>query len=154
MPSVSVGIKKEGDLLKFSTRSEYGLRAMVVLAGVRDSSPLSLRQIAETELISEQYLEQIFMDLRKAELVQSVRGAYGGYYLARDPEEITVKEILEVLEGPIFHYECLAGENSTGGCNFKEEPCLVQIVWKRMQESMTDVLDGMNLKGLQEGSYI
>ena len=137
--------------MKFSTRSEYGLRAMVVLAGIQDKSPLSLRQIAEQERISEQYLEQIFMDLRKAELVQSVRGAYGGYYLARDPADITVKEILEVLEGPIFHYECLSADGQ--GCSFKEGPCLVLVVWRIMQESMTDILQCMNLQGLQEGIY-
>lgn len=140
--------------MKFSTRSEYGLRAMVVLAGIDDATPVSLRQIAALEQISEQYLEQIFIDLKKAELVQSIRGAYGGYLLSRDPADITVREILEVLEGPIFQCECLGKEDGQPSCSFKEEPCIVQVVWRRLQDGMDRILEGMNLKDLQQGKYL
>ena len=140
--------------MKFSTRSEYGLRAMVVLAGIEDATPVSLRQIASLEQISEQYLEQIFMDLKKAELVQSIRGAYGGYLFARDASEISIRQILEVLEGPIFHCECLGKDGEQPSCSFKEEPCIVQVVWRRLQDGMDHILEGMNLRDLQQGKYL
>lgn len=139
--------------MKFSTRSEYGLRAMVVLAGNEGGNPLSLRQIAEDEQISEQYLEQIFMELKKAELVLSVRGAYGGYRLSRPAEQITVRQILEVLEGPIVPCECLSQELGFSSCGNKEEACLIQVVWRRLQTGMNEILDNMNLRDLQSGLY-
>jgi Rrf2 family transcriptional regulator, cysteine metabolism repressor len=85
--------------MKLSTRSRYGVRLMAFLALRYGHGPVLLREVAEREAISEKYLGQIVIPLRSASLLRSVRGARGGYELAREPREISVKEIVAVLEG-------------------------------------------------------
>ena len=87
--------------MKLSTKGRYGVKAMVELAIHYGEQPLSIKSISEKQKISEYYLEQLFSPLRKAKLIKSIRGAQGGYYLSRPPEEITVAQIMNVLEGPI-----------------------------------------------------
>ena len=85
--------------MKVSTRGRYGLRALVDMTIHSNNAPVSLVQVANRQKISLNYLEQVFGTLRKAGIVVSVKGAGGGYKLARDAESITVKEVLEALEG-------------------------------------------------------
>lgn len=108
--------------------------------------PVSLKSVAERQSISEHYLEQLIAPLRKAGLVQSVRGAQGGYELAREPAEITIGDILRVLEGPIAPVDCL-DHNDSGAC-CRADGCAARTVWKRLQDSMTDVLDSTTLADL------
>jgi Rrf2 family protein len=106
-----------------------------------------LRQIAEEEGISLQYLEQIFGELRRAGLVDSERGARGGYRLARDPASITVGDVVRTLEGPIAPVDCLAGAEECA----RAEGCLTREAWHRLQQSMTAALDGITLAYLCRG---
>ena len=88
--------------MEISSQARYGLRALMYLAANNDSKAIPLREISEKQNISERYLEQLFAKLKKADLVKSVRGAYGGYLLNQTPEEITAADILKVLEGPVI----------------------------------------------------
>jgi Rrf2 family protein len=87
--------------MKLSTREQYGVRAMVELARFYGQGPLPLTEVSRLQNISLAYLEQIVASLREAELVVSTRGAHGGYHLAREPQAITVGDVLRALEGPI-----------------------------------------------------
>lgn len=128
--------------MRLSTRSEYGLRAIAALATRHDGQPVPLREIASSETISEQYLEQIFVDLRRGGFVRSVRGAKGGYLLARQPEEISVGEVLGVLEGDLAPYDCVASEIvECERANF----CTTRQVWLKLRDSMMQAMGGMTL---------
>src|SRR4030065_2254437 len=93
--------------MKISTKIRYGTRAMLELASRYGEGPIELREIAKRENISPKYLEQVIIPLRTAGLVKSVRGSKGGYSLAKPPSEILLKDVIEVLEGPLDLIECL-----------------------------------------------
>lgn len=129
--------------MKLSTRGEYGLRAMFDLAQHYGEGPIPIKSVAERQDISEHYLEQLIAALRKAGLVKSVRGAQGGYTLSREPEEITVGDIIRVLEGPIAPVDCLnAGEGES--CE-RAETCVTKGIWEKVRDSISDVLDSFTL---------
>jgi Rrf2 family protein len=130
-------------LMKVSAKGEYGVRAMVILALDFSTGPVPLREIAQRECISYQFLEQIFLPLRRAGLIESVRGAKGGYVLARPPGEIKVGDIIRALEGPIAPVECVA-EGKTGSCS-RGDTCLTRGIWQRLRDSMSEVLDDITL---------
>ena len=95
-------------MMKLSTKGRYGVTAMYDLAmNSADKVPISIKNVAERQQISEHYLEQLMGQLRKAGLVKSTRGAQGGYYLTREPKDITVGDIIRVMEGPIVPVDCL-----------------------------------------------
>ena len=93
--------------MKLSTRGRYGVKAMVDLAINYGEEPVSIKSISVRQNISESYLEQLFSPLRKANLIKSIRGAQGGYVLSREPKDITVADIMKVVEGPIEVSECI-----------------------------------------------
>jgi len=133
--------------LKFSTKGEYGLRAMFDLAQHYGKGPTSLRSVAERQGISEHYLEQLIASLRKAGLVKSVRGAQGGYMLARSPGDIAVGDIIRVLEGPIAPKDCVSEEDSEEVC-VRAETCAARIVWEKVRDSVAEVLDSISLQDM------
>ena len=110
---------------------------MMELAKSYGEGPVSLKAIAERHHLSEHYLEQLVSPLRNSGLVKSVRGAYGGYVLARKPEEITAGDIIRVLEGPINPVE-VEEENEPGSRH----------LWMRVRDSITEVLDSTTLQDL------
>lgn len=126
-----------------STRGEYGLRAMLVLAEEFDAGPVPLRLIAQKEHLSEQYLEHLFRDLRTNELVTSFRGAKGGYQLSRPPSEITVGDILWALEGSLAPMQCVAGDKEAE-CRHLDG-CSTRFVWQKLKAAMDEVLDATTL---------
>jgi Rrf2 family cysteine metabolism transcriptional repressor len=132
--------------VKLSTRGEYGLRAMFDLAMRQGEGPIPLKDIAERQAISGHYLEQLIAGLRKAGLVKSVRGAQGGYMLGRSPEEITVGDIVRVLEGPIGPTECVS-EDDAAYCD-RSETCIARRVWARVRDSIVEVMDSITLKDM------
>lgn len=132
--------------MKLSTKGRYGLKAMYDIAKrYRTNEPLSLKIIAENNHLSEQYLEQIFSKLKKSGLVKSVRGAQGGYRLSRKPSEITVGDVIRVLEGPIAPSSCVLEEGS--GCE-EQGTCPTRDVWKKIKESVDDVIDSITLEDM------
>lgn len=135
--------------MRISTRGEYGVRAMFDLALHYGRGPISLRRIAERQLISEHYLEQLMRALRQAGLVVSSRGARGGYELARPPQEIKIGDIIRVLEGPITPLDCLDSHHGRGPYCGEPELCVLRNLWKSLQESMEQVLDNTTLEDLR-----
>ena len=129
--------------MKLSTKGQYGLKAMYDLALNYGNEPISLKSIAERQEISEYYLEQLMAILRKAGLVRSVRGAYGGYMLTRDPSEITVGDVLRALEGPIGIVDCVLEQDAIK-C-LKYENCISRIVWEKIRDSIINTIDSITL---------
>ncbi|MFO7815737.1 MAG: Rrf2 family transcriptional regulator [Halanaerobiales bacterium] len=134
--------------MKVSTRGRYGLRAMIELSKNDNSGAIPLRIIAEKQKISEQYLEQLFVNLRNSGLVKSVRGANGGYLLKKSAEEITVREILVALEGPISIVDCVEDESL---CDFSNK-CATHELWIELRERIEDLLGGITLEDLKQRS--
>ena len=135
--------------MKFSTRARYGMRAMLELAlNYGANEPMPLFKIAESQLISEGYLEQMMTVLRKGGLVRSVRGAQGGYLLSREPARITAGEIIRVLEGPLGPTDCVSEEDPET-C-VRSEYCVTRLLWERVREAMASVLDGTTLEDLRK----
>ena len=132
--------------MRISTRGEYGVRAMLDLAIHYDRGATALRTVAERQDISESYLEQLIGVLRKAGLVVSVRGAQGGYQLAKPPEEIKIGDIMRAVEGPIGPTECV-NEDGTTDCS-QAPHCVTRLLWAKLRDSMIAVLDTTTLGDL------
>ncbi|WP_153123164.1 cysteine metabolism transcriptional regulator CymR [Peribacillus tepidiphilus] len=123
--------------MKISTKGRYGLTIMIELAKKHGEGPTSLKVIAQTHDLSEHYLEQLIAPLRNAGLVKSIRGAYGGYVLAKEPNAITAGDIIRVLEGPISPVEGIEDE----------EPAKREL-WIRIRDAVKEVLDSTTLQDL------
>ncbi|MFD2656814.1 MULTISPECIES: cysteine metabolism transcriptional regulator CymR [Gracilibacillus] len=123
--------------MKISTKGRYGLTIMIELAKNNGNGPMSLKSIAKENNLSEHYLEQLVAPLRNASLVKSIRGAYGGYVLAKEPNEITAGDIIRILEGPITPVE-----------GIEEEEPAKQELWIRIRDAVKDVLDTTTLEDL------
>ena len=129
--------------MRISTKGHYGLKAMFFLALHYGPDPIPLKNVAERQGLSENYLEQLIATLRKAGLVKSVRGAQGGYILARAPSEINVGDIIRVLEGPIAPLECVS-EGVPSVCD-QFDFCITRTVWEKVRDSIVEVLDSISL---------
>lgn len=134
--------------MKLSTKGRYGLQAMVDLGVHATEKQVSLKSIAERLNLSENYLEQLIALLKKSGLVGSVRGAQGGYFLKKDPKEISIGDILRALEGSLAPTECSC-EGGKHKCD-KDGRCVTQSVWERMRDSINGVVDGITLQELIE----
>lgn len=135
--------------MKLSTRGRYGLKAMYQLACHYGEGPIPLNSIADEQDLSENYLEQLVATLRKEGLLNSVRGAQGGYMLAKPPEDITVGNILRILEGNLAPADCVIDEEYECA---KEESCVTKLVWMRIRDSIDEVIDSITLKDMLDES--
>jgi len=136
--------------LKLSTKGRYGLRALIDLAQHSEREPVSITSIAGRQDISERYLEQLMSMLKKAGLVKSIRGASGGYVLAREAGDISVGDVLRALEGSLEPVEC-SGLNSEEGCKAADS-CVTKYVWQRISESINQTVDEIKLEQLVKES--
>jgi Rrf2 family cysteine metabolism transcriptional repressor len=136
-------------MLRVSTRGEYGVRIMVDLAHHYGGRPRSLTDISQAEQLPLAYLEQLVKLLREADpsLVVSTRGAHGGYRLSRPPAEITMGEIVRVLEGPIAPMICATEGEMTQICGFLDS-CKTQYLWARVRDAVAHTLDTITLADL------
>ena len=134
----------------FSTKAEYGVRVMAHLAKSDAGKPISLGSIADAEGLPLAYLEHLVQRLRKAGLVESRRGAHGGYTLARDAESITMAEVVRALEGDIAPIECITADADGVLTCAREgaEPCPTKLLWTRVQGSIVRTLNEMTLADL------
>ena len=123
--------------MKFSTKAEYGLRAIIYLAKSKKS--VSLASIAKQEGLSLAYLERLFALLKKAELITSYKGVKGGYTLIRPASKITVAQIIKALEGDLYQIKC----DSCDVCQ-----CLIHPVWLKLYKQINKTLDSITLKSL------
>jgi Rrf2 family protein len=133
--------------MKISTKGRYGLRAMLDLAINSNGSHVSLFNIAERQNISVNYLEQVFSLLRKAGLVNSVKGAQGGYMLADSTAKIKVGDILKSLEGDLV----VVDEDTDRGEQSNEmQQCITKCVWDKINASIDNVVNSISLEDLVE----
>ena len=134
-------------MLQVSQRTHYGLRAMTELAKAYGRGRRSLAEIAAAEHLPAGYLEQLAMPLRRAGLIEGTRGAHGGYQLTRPPAQVSVGEVVRVLEGAVAPVECLSEDYPPGSCT-RELGCLSRPIWQRVKDSIDQVLDTTTLADL------
>lgn len=136
--------------MKLSTKGRYGLRALIDMAVHSEEEAVSISSVSARQGISESYLEQLVRRLKKAGLVTSIRGAQGGYRLAKPASEISVGDILRALEGNLEAVECsgLSEERNCEDADF----CVAKYVWQRINDSITEAVDGITLDQLIEES--
>jgi Rrf2 family transcriptional regulator, cysteine metabolism repressor len=130
--------------MKLSTRTRYGMRALMDLAIHNSDQPVQLKDIAERQRISLSYLEHLIIPLISAGIIKSTRGARGGVRLAKPPEKILLKEILEILEGPLAPVDCLKDRQSCP----RSGACAAQDIWNDMAKAMGNVLAATTLQDL------
>jgi Rrf2 family protein len=136
--------------MRLSTKSRYGLRALFDMAYNSGTLPSQIKDISRRQEISPRYLEQIFQSFKKAGILKSKRGPQGGYILAKKPDQITVREILEAAEGDTLLVECTSKKNrKKGDCTF-DGTCVTQTVWAEASEKLNELFSDMTLKTLCE----
>ncbi len=138
--------------MKISTKGYYSVRAIIDIAIHSQSSPVPLSSISIRENISLHYLEQLFMKLRRSNLVKSVRGPGGGYVLAKKPEEISIGDVLQSVEESVApkqicvtHHDKNKIENNR--CD-KIDECVSRLVWQKLSDKMMEILDSISLESL------
>ena len=130
--------------MKLSTRTRYGIRAVIELAQHESDRPLQLKLIAERQEISIKYLEQLMSLLRSAGFVRSVRGSKGGYVLARPANQIRLSEVFRSLEGTVTTTECI---EDTDVCE-RSADCVAREIWMEVEAAIHQVLDATTLADL------
>lgn len=133
--------------MKISTKGRYALRLMLDLATYNTGEPVSIKDIAKRQQISEKYLEQIIAVLNKAGFVRSVRGAQGGYVLKKDPKEYTVGMILRQTEGDLSPVSCIGDEGTP--CE-RKETCVTVRIYEKINDAVNGVVDHITLSDLLE----
>ncbi|WP_443596900.1 RrF2 family transcriptional regulator [Agathobacter sp.] len=143
--------------MKISTKGRYALRLMMDLAENNNGSPISLKDVAKRQDISDKYLEQIISILNKAGYVRSVRGAQGGYMLRQEPQNYTVGMILRQTEGSLAPVACIEDDEIV--CD-RQQQCVTSIVYKKINDAISGVVDNITLQDLvdwqneKNGNYV
>ncbi len=137
-----------GSLMKLSTRTRYGVRALLELAMSGNKSPLQLKIIAQRQDISVKYLEQLMVVLKAAGFVRSIRGSKGGYMLAKAPDQIELIDVFHCLEGTVTTVECVDNKDYCA----RAEDCAARDLWGKVQKAIEDVLKSMTLQDLVDGT--
>ena len=132
--------------MKLSTRARYGTRALLDVALNQGKGPVPLKDIAQRQQISLQYLEHLVTPLIAAGIIRSLRGARGGVWLAKSPQEIKLSEIIGLLEGSLAPVECV---NDASYCP-RSDFCVTREVWGEMKKAMNEILESTTLQDLVE----
>jgi Rrf2 family cysteine metabolism transcriptional repressor len=130
--------------VKLSTRTRYGIRAVLELAIIYGQGPLQLKVIAQHQDISVKYLEQIIAMLKSGGFIRSVRGARGGYILAKSPNQIKLSDVFDCLEGPVNTVECVENQDSC----VRAADCIARQVWMQVEDAINNVLQSITLQDL------
>lgn len=133
--------------MRLSTKSTYGLRAMLNIA-LKNEGVISIMDIARNEGISTSYLEQLLNRLRRDGLIESVRGPKGGYSLAKNPSRITVLDIIKTLEGNISPVHCVGSGKKTGSVCVRKNECVPKMVWLKLAKAINNCLRSITLEDL------
>lgn len=136
--------------MKISTRGRYGTRMMLDLAAHHNQGPTPLREIAKRQDLSVKYLEQLIIPLKAAGYIRSVRGARGGYTLARKPDKISLGQIIKVLEGGLSLVDCVEDPKV---CE-REKNCPTRDIWLRMSERLMEELSSLTLRDILDGKKL
>lgn len=132
--------------MKISTKGRYGLRILLDIVLNGDNAPRLMRDIATSQNISEKYISRLVIDLRKAGLIKSIRGAKGGYLMARFPEDVTLLEIVETMEGRTNIVDCVIQPDAC----IKVGGCAVHQTWAEINKKIREVLGEVTLKDIAD----
>jgi len=133
-------------MIRLSTKGRYGARVMLELALNYGKGPILLKEIAKVQGVSEGYLEHILPILKASGLVYSSRGANGGYVLAKEPKEITLRKVVEALEGSLNPVECV---DRPSVCK-KASGCVMRDIWRELGSKISETLDTVTLEDMVE----
>ena len=131
--------------MKISTKGRYALRMLLDLAEHKNKGFIALKEIAERQKISKQYLEQIILIMNNSNLLRASRGKQGGYILAKEPSDITVGHILRIAEGNLSSIACL--ESNVNQCEMADT-CKTLFIWKELNKVIADYLDSVTLQDI------
>ena len=132
--------------MRLNTKSRYAVMALADLASFKENRPISLRDISLRQSISLLYLEQIFLKLKKNNLVKSIRGTNGGYILNKDPKEIKISEIFLAVEEKVKTVGCT--KESKKGCNGKSTKCITHDLWDELELHINTFFESKKLSDL------
>lgn len=130
--------------MELTRKGEYAIRGIVYLARLQQGKVALISEIAEETGVPQTFLAKIFQNFAKIGLVNSFRGTGGGFLLGRPAAQITLREVVEAVEGPIIPNRCLMGEDA---CEFNRT-CLVHPVWREVQSKVVDILNGVTIEKL------
>jgi Rrf2 family protein len=134
-----------------SRKSKYGLKALLLLADETGKGPVLISDLAERDALPKKFLEAILLDLKRHGLVESRKGKGGGYYLRRRPEDITVGEVIRVLEGPLALVPCVSQTAYTRCVECIDEPtCGVRLAMQQVRDATAQILDGTTLADINK----
>ncbi len=136
--------------MRITTWAEYGLICALHLARRIDEGPVTGRDIAAREKLPADYVEQILLRMRRAGIVNSTRGARGGYALAQAPDAISVRAVIQASELTTFDLHCISHPVDSARCG-DSESCSIRPVWQMLQQRIDEVLEGVRLSDLLEG---
>jgi Rrf2 family protein len=136
-------------MMNISTRGRYGLRALLEIAVRPEDEPVTIKDISKRQQMSVNYLEQILHKLKKAGIVKSIRGAKGGYVLARRGDKITVSQIINALDGPISISYCDSPQLREKSC-IGPSACVSRILWKKLEDLIEDALSSVTLADMRQ----
>jgi Rrf2 family transcriptional regulator, iron-sulfur cluster assembly transcription factor len=131
-------------MMELTRKGEYAIRGIIYLAQQQSGKMSLISEIAEAVEAPQTFLAKIFQNFAKLGIVNSYRGSGGGFTLGRPPSRITLREIVEAVEGPIVPNRCLSGK---GGCD-RDNECLVHPVWRKVQSQIVQILDGVTMEEL------
>ena len=132
-----------------SRKTKYGLQSLIYLAKRYNQKPVLISDLAESERIPKKFLESILLDLKNKGILQSKKGKGGGYTLARDPQKITIGEVIRILEGPLAPVPCVS-QTAYRKCDEcqDENTCEIRIVMKEVRDAMANILDNATFRDL------
>ena len=128
--------------MKISTKGRYGLRILLDLALNDSEKPRMIRDISESQHISEKYISRLIIELRKAGMVKSIRGSKGGYRISREPKEITLLDVVEVMEGPVSIVDCVSARD----CCPRIASCVTREIWTELNNQIREALQKITLQ--------
>jgi Rrf2 family protein len=135
--------------MRITTWAEYGVICALHLAKRANEGPITGRDMAAQERLPADYVEQILLRLRRADVIKSVRGARGGYMLARPADEITIRDVIHASELETFDLHCVSHPVGEDRCSAAHN-CSIRPVWMMLQKKIDDVLDSVRLSDLLE----
>ena len=133
--------------MKITTQGVYGLVCVLRIARESNKHPVSMQTISKEEQLPIDYIEQLLLKLRRDGIVRSIRGRIGGYVLAKSASKITIRDIIESVEGNIFDTICFRVSHKKDRC-IKPRDCLVKPVWLELKKRIEDYLEGITIKDL------
>ena len=134
-------------------KTKYALNALSHLARAQERGPVLIAELAREERIPKKYLERILLDLKVRGILRSQKGKGGGYYLGRKPEEISISEVVRLMDGPLAPVSCVS-ETAYERCSEcrNEATCGIRLVMKEVRDAMADILDGTSLADMVQRS--